>query len=92
MLSVTRITAQGGNGTVPGAKNRSRKTRVAGATLALLLIAGLPLLGGCDDSYAREFRSAANSSIQQGVNAILDGVVSGVFAVLEPEPQSNTNG
>lgn len=41
------------------------------------------LLGGC--SLGQEFRAAAGPAFETGINAILDGLVDGVFAVIEPD-------
>ena len=41
------------------------------------------LLGGC--SLGPEFRAAAGPAFETGVNAILDGLVNGVFAVIDPD-------
>jgi hypothetical protein len=52
------------------------------------LIAGLCLVTsvqwGC--LSGTEFRSAAAPAIKTGVNSILDGLVDGLFAVVEPDP------
>jgi len=45
------------------------------------LVAGTP----CDGKMGLEFRNAATSSIQTGVQTILAGVVDGIFAVIEPD-------
>lgn len=36
-------------------------------------------------SYGKEFRAAATPSLESGVNALLDGFVAGIFAVVEPD-------
>ncbi len=41
------------------------------------------LLSGC--SLGEEFRAAAGPAVETGVNAILDGLVDGLFAVIEPD-------
>lgn len=66
-----------------------RRNRAAGAMAALL--AGGCLLGaaGCNDKFD-EFREAAAPALESGVNALLDGIVTGVFAVVEPNDASST--
>ncbi len=57
--------------------------RASGAIAALAagcLAAGI---AGCDDKFD-EFREAAAPALESGVNAVLDGLVTGVFAVVEP--------
>lgn len=39
---------------------------------------------GCSE-YMDEFRDAASPSLRTGVDALLDGFVEGVFAVVEPD-------
>ena len=56
------------------------------AWCAILAFAAATLVTGiaCDDEEAgRAFRDAAASSLQAGVNSIVDGIVDGVFAVFE---------
>lgn len=74
-------------------QRRHGPRRLRGGPASLALIAALgPLLAGCPDDVQREFRAAAGSSLQQGVNAILDGFVDGFFAVFEPEDAPATGG
>jgi len=48
-------------------------------------------LSGCG-AFSQQFRSAATPSLRTGVNAILDGFVQGIFAVVDPNaPNSNSN-
>ena len=44
---------------------------------------------GCDGVF-EEFRAASSDELKAGVNSILDGVVSGVFAVFEPEDSTES--
>jgi hypothetical protein len=62
-----------------------------GSGRAACLLIGLAFLfGGC--SIGSEFRAAAGPAVETGVNAILDGLVSGLFAVIEPDnPSSDDN-
>lgn len=57
----------------------SRKRAACLAGLALLTTS----LVGCDDEELVNFRDAAVGSLQEGVNAILSGLVNGAFAVLD---------
>jgi hypothetical protein len=61
-------------------------SRSRGARCAILaLLAGILLVGtACDeDAAVRAFRDAAGGSLQTGVGSIMDGVVDGLFAMLE---------
>lgn len=60
-----------------------RALLIAAASLAALL----PLQTGCDGDRGTEFRDAALDSLQDGVTAILDGIVDGIFAIAEPESE-----
>jgi hypothetical protein len=66
-----------------GNLSRSRSTRLRGAIVALAAVS-LMLGTACDEEEAFSvFRGAAASSIQDGVKSIMDGMVDGMFAVLE---------
>ena len=70
-----------------GFGERSRRGAKRGAAM---LVGIAFLLGGC--SLGQEFRAAAGPAVETGVNAILDGLVSGLFAVIEPDgPGSDDN-
>ena len=48
--------------------------------MAVSLVVG----SACDEEEAfRAFRTAASDSMQEGVNDIMDGVVDGLFAVMD---------
>jgi len=57
---------------------------------AALAVCGLVLFtnagAGCVGGTA--FREAAGPAVQQGITLILDGLVEGLFAVVEPDPSS----
>ena len=60
-----------------------RKTCAPSARIALVM-ALLCFCVGCDSEEAlKTFRDTASSSIQQGISSILDGVLEGMFAVVE---------
>ena len=56
-----------------------------GAAVMAAMIGGLLTVTtcGCDD--AEEFRAIAGDSVEQGVNLIADGIIEGIFAVIEPD-------
>ncbi len=60
-----------------------RKICALGASTALILLAGLSM-GGCNDDFD-EFRTAAGPQLEAGIDALLDGLVDGIFAVVEPD-------
>jgi hypothetical protein len=51
----------------------------------IVLLAVIP--AGC--TTGRDFREAALPSLRTGVDAILDGLLDGIFAVIDPEPQGS---
>jgi hypothetical protein len=60
-----------------------RRICARGARLGLAC-AALGFCVGCDDEAAlKMFRDTAATNIQQGINSILDGIVDGVFAVVQ---------
>lgn len=64
-----------------------RNFRVLCATLALATLYPF-LAGGCDSDFD-EFRATITPGLRSGVNSILDGLVDGVFAVIEPNPDTD---
>ena len=60
-----------------------RRICAQGARIGLAF-AALGFCVGCDDEAAlKMFRDTAASNIQQGIGSILDGVLEGVFAVVQ---------
>lgn len=57
-------------------------------TAAALLSGGSLWMGSCSE-YSKEFRAAAGPQLETGVNALLDGLVAGMFAVVEPDPDGS---
>jgi len=47
------------------------------------------LLTACGCTTGRAFREAALPSLEAGISLVLDGIVDGVFAAIEPEPQTD---
>jgi hypothetical protein len=72
----------------PATTASARKSRRLGAAVAAFALL-LPLASaGCidaTDEVAREFRAAAGDSLETAFNAFADGVISGLFAVVEPD-------
>jgi hypothetical protein len=56
---------------------------VLAAMVAILIFNSAGTIA-CDGVF-EEFRAAASGELKAGVNSILDGVVTGVFAVFEPD-------
>ncbi|MGE3182352.1 MAG: hypothetical protein AB7N71_12035 [Phycisphaerae bacterium] len=71
--------------------NRASKRRSTAAVAWIGALCGLAGLTGCEKEVQDEFRAAAATSLQQGFNAILTGIVDGVFAVIEPETDTGTD-
>ncbi len=67
----------------------ARRLRLCGAILALATLP-LALTTGCGDEVSKEFREAALGSIETGMNAVVDGLLDGFFAVAEPNTASET--
>jgi hypothetical protein len=79
-------------GKAVGNRFLSRSKRMWCATLALAA-AGLLTGTACDEeAAARAFRDAATGSLQTGVNSIVDGMVDGVFAMLEIGTDQDSSG
>lgn len=57
---------------------RGRKASVG----AIVMIMAAVCLTGCT---GREFRDVAGPAVHSGVSLILDGLVDGVFAVIDPD-------
>jgi hypothetical protein len=65
---------------------RSSRRNLAGVLAGIAVGFPLTISTGC--VTGREFRAAAGPAVQQGLALILDGVVDGLFAVVEPEPET----
>ena len=63
-------------------------------TPRIAVLFGLSLLfvssSGCVAGAGREFRNAALPAIRSGATSILNGLLDGLFAAIEPEPQSSS--
>ena len=44
---------------------------------------------GCIPIRGTEFRDTALPAVQSGVTSIMNGLIDGIFAAIEPEPQSS---
>ncbi len=73
-------------------RTANRRLPIPKATVTGLALLGLTLLAGCDSEMAKEFREVASPSLQSGISSILDGVVDGVFAVVDPDTSESDNG
>lgn len=72
---------------------RVRSTRKTRRRTAFLALAPLMFATGCEKEVQDEFRSAAAGALQTGFSAIFDGILDGVFAVIEPnEPVGSEAG
>ena len=63
--------------------------RPRAAAIAVIAI-GLPGLAGCVLT-GTEFREAAGPAVQAGVTQVVDGLLEGIFAVIEPEATSDSS-
>ena len=72
-----------------GAVSR-RMLRASGAILALLMLP-LAFSGGCSEDVQKQFRTGAGAQLETGLKAILDGVVTGIFTVVNPADNSNSS-
>jgi len=68
---------------------RFDRTQYYTRALTVLGFLLLSLTGTLGCEAGREFRSAALPAIESGVSSILNGVLDGFFAAIEPEPNSN---
>jgi len=68
---------------------RSSRRFLAGALAGIAVGFPLTLSTGC--VTGTEFRAAAGPAVQQGLTLILDGVLDGLFAVVEPDATVDTD-
>ena len=68
-------------------RSGASSSKVAAITLALLAVAAGSV--GCHDEW-KVFRSAATPGLEAGINSILDGLVTGVFDVIEPDEDTSS--
>jgi hypothetical protein len=64
-----------------------QRPRPAAARSAAIALAALALgtAAGCTGEFGQQFRDAAGPQLETGINALLDGIVQGAFAVYEPD-------
>lgn len=67
---------------------QSSRRNLACALAAIAVVFPLTLSAGC--VTGTEFRAAAGPAVQQGLTLILDGVVDGLFAVVEPDTETTS--
>ena len=65
-------------------------TRCSRTLTLALLVCGMCVLPGC--LTGEEFRAVAGPSVQSGVTSIVNGVLDGLFAVIEPETTTDSTG
>ncbi len=66
------------------AQPRKRRTQAVAVSMTALAIS---VCSGC--VAGREFRQAALPGLHTGVSQILDGIVDGFFAAIQPEPETD---
>ncbi|MBL8879687.1 MAG: hypothetical protein JNG88_11260 [Phycisphaerales bacterium] len=66
----------------------TRKNRRCSAIAALVVAAGMS--AGCNESSTNTFRTTAADYLETGLNAIADGLIAGLFAVVDQS--SDTTG
>lgn len=66
----------------------SRRMRGVMRWAAVIGGSGILPLSACNGEIGRQFRTAAGASLETGVQTIVSGLLDGVFAVLEPDPET----
>lgn len=77
------------NGQINPGMGRGRSLVTWGATLALLT-APLGMCTGCEDQVKREFINASLSSLEEGLQTIVSGIITGAAAVVEQDLEGNS--
>ena len=70
----------------------NRRTRVRRNQSLAVGAAALALSGITGCTVGREFRAAAGPAVQSGVTQIVNGILDGLFAAIEPEPTTDSGG
>ena len=62
-------------------------------TVCTGIVAAILLMGstGCIPTRGVQFREAALPAIESGVSSIMNGVLDGIFAAIEPETSASTD-
>jgi hypothetical protein len=68
-------------------RDQIHRRRRAGS--ALLLLACAWFCPGCDGELGQSFREASRDEFETATNALLDGLVQGVFEVYDPDDSSS---
>ena len=71
--------------------NAIRK-HVARVLLIVVALVGLTVGTGCDDFSLTAFRDAAAGGITEGASVLVEGVLTGFFAGLDPEGEAAADG
>ncbi len=64
------------------------RTRCPRTLTFALLVCGMSVLPGC--LTGDEFRTVAGPGVQSGVTSIVNGVLDGLFAIVEPDTTSKS--
>ena len=67
----------------PHARRFARHASIVAAAMSLRAVSGCGAAG-------KEFRSIAGPAVQQGVSSIVNGLLDGVFAVVDPNTTGNS--
>ncbi len=67
-----------------------RQNRIARTFLrTFVLLGGASMLCACDSDVALEFRTVAGDGLQQGVTSIVNAVLDGIFAIVDPNTMTD---
>ena len=79
-------------------RNESVKTmkrlrrKCVGGAIMLLALTGLAFNSGCNEEEALQiFRDTATENLQSGVKTIMDGVIDGLFAIVQANSDSTSD-
>ncbi|MFO0839868.1 MAG: hypothetical protein U1D55_15255 [Phycisphaerae bacterium] len=79
-----------------GARKASSSAKIArkiGTAGAIVALAAIVASAGCNDDEAqRAFRQAASSQLKTGLTSVVDGIVSGAFAVFDLGASDSSSG
>jgi ribosomal protein S5 len=59
---------------------------------ALVLVGSLTGVLGCGENAEDRFQDAASSAIESGLKSIMDGIITGIFAVATPDSGAGDTG
>lgn len=67
-----------------------RRFRSIGAMFAIVVL--LPAATGCSESSFNTFRTTASDYLETGLNAVADGLIAGLFAVVRTARDESESG